>query len=87
MCPIHIILQLYMHAFIGDLQLTVMMCKKLSALTTEVQVCTIKVKLIRMWESINNKTYELMRLDMILMDEKVNLQYNFVLGCFYHLYI
>jgi hypothetical protein len=57
-----------------------MMCKKLSALTTKVQVCTLKVKLIRMWKSINNKTDELMSLDMILMDEKVNLQYNFVLG-------
>jgi hypothetical protein len=57
-----------------------MVCKKLSALTTEAQVCTIKVKLIRMWESINNKTDELMSLDMILMDEKVNLQPNFVLG-------
>jgi hypothetical protein len=57
-----------------------MVCKKLSALTTEVQVCTLKVKLIKMWKSINNKTDELMSLDMILMDEKVNLQYNFVLG-------
>jgi hypothetical protein len=57
-----------------------MVCKKLSALTTQAQVCTIKVKLIRMWEYINNKTDELMSLDMNLMDEKVNLQPNFVLG-------
>jgi hypothetical protein len=54
-----------------------MVYKKLSALTTEVQRCTIKVKLIRMWDSINNKTDELMSLDMILMDEKVNLYCNF----------
>jgi uncharacterized protein YoxC len=36
-----------------------MVRKKLSALTTGVQTCTIKVKVIRLWESINNKTDEL----------------------------
>jgi hypothetical protein len=48
-----------------------MVRKKLSALTTGVQTCTIKVKVIRLWESINNKTGELMSLDMIFIDEKV----------------
>jgi 5S rRNA maturation endonuclease (ribonuclease M5) len=48
-----------------------MIRKKLSALTTGVQTCTIKVKVIRLWESINNKTDELMSLDMIFIDEKV----------------
>jgi hypothetical protein len=48
-----------------------MVRKKLSALTTGVQTCTIKVKVIRLWESINNKTDELMSLDMIFIDEKV----------------
>jgi hypothetical protein len=66
-----------MHVFAGDLQITIMVYKKLSALTTEVQACTIKVKLIRMWDSINNKTDELMSLDMILMDEKVILYCSF----------
>jgi hypothetical protein len=28
---------------------------------------------MRLWESINNRTEELMSLDMILMDKKVNL--------------
>jgi hypothetical protein len=35
------------------------------------QTWNIKVKVIRLWESVNNKTEELMSLDMILMDEKV----------------
>jgi hypothetical protein len=48
-----------------------MVRKKLSALTTGVQTYTIKVKVIRLWESINNKTDELMSLDMIFIDEKV----------------
>jgi hypothetical protein len=56
-----------------------MVYKTLNALTTEVQSCIITVKVIRFWESINNKTAELMSLDMILMDEKVSLQYYFVL--------
>jgi hypothetical protein len=54
-----------------------MVYKKLSALTTEGQGCTIKVKLIRMWDSSNNKTDKLMSLDMILMDKNVNLYCNF----------
>ncbi|TVT97486.1 hypothetical protein EJB05_57267 [Eragrostis curvula] len=47
--------------------------KKLNELTTKVQSCSIKVKVIRLWDSINNKTEELMSLDMILMDEKENI--------------
>jgi hypothetical protein len=62
-----------------------MVYKKLSALTTEVQGCTIKAKLIRMWDSINNKSDKLMSLDMILMDENVNLYCNFGLWWFYHI--
>jgi hypothetical protein len=43
----------------------------LSDLLTKHQNWTVKVKVMRLWESINNKTRELMSLDMILMDEKV----------------
>ena len=50
-----------------------MVYKKLSDLTTKIQGWSIKVKVIRLWESINNKTEDLMSLDMILMDEKVKL--------------
>ncbi|TVU32647.1 hypothetical protein EJB05_24388 [Eragrostis curvula] len=49
---------------------------KLSELTTKGQSCSIKVKVIRLWDSINNKTEELMGLDMILMDEKMSLAYS-----------
>ena len=45
--------------------------KKLRQLTTTGQAWNIKVKIIRMWESINFSTDELMSLDMILMDEQV----------------
>ncbi|TVU04305.1 hypothetical protein EJB05_50121 [Eragrostis curvula] len=44
--------------------------KKLSELTPKGPPCTIKVKVIRLWDSINNRTDELMSLDMILLDEK-----------------
>jgi hypothetical protein len=43
----------------------------LSDLSTKQQTWTVKVKVMRLWESINNRTRELMSLDMILMDEKV----------------
>jgi hypothetical protein len=43
----------------------------LSDLSTKQQTCAVKVKVMRLWESINNRTGELMSLDMILMDEKV----------------
>jgi hypothetical protein len=45
----------------------------LSDLSTKQQTWCIKVKVMRLCESINNRTYELMSLDMVLMDEKVNL--------------
>jgi hypothetical protein len=45
----------------------------LSDLSTKQQSWCVKVKVMRLWESINNTTGELMSFDMILMDEKVNL--------------
>jgi hypothetical protein len=50
---------------------TIMSYKNLGDLNKKGQTWNIKVKVIRLWESINNKTEELMSLDMILMDEKV----------------
>ncbi|XP_062190232.1 replication protein A 70 kDa DNA-binding subunit B-like isoform X4 [Phragmites australis] len=44
--------------------------KKLNELTTKGESMTIKVKVIRIWDSINNATDELMSLDMILLDEQ-----------------
>jgi hypothetical protein len=43
----------------------------LSDLSTKQQTWTVKVKVMRLWKSINNRNGELMSLDMILMDEKV----------------
>jgi hypothetical protein len=48
----------------------------LSDLSTKQQINNVKVKVMRLWESINNKIEELMSLDIILMDEKVN--FNFI---------
>ena len=45
--------------------------KNISELTTSGQTCKIKVKVIRLWDSINPSTDELISIDMILMDEKV----------------
>jgi len=45
--------------------------QKLSDLTTKGQLWSIKVKVIRVWDSINNATDELISMDMILMDEQV----------------
>jgi hypothetical protein len=45
----------------------------LSDLSTKQQTWSVKVKVMRLWESFNNRTDELMSLDMVLMDEKVNL--------------
>ena len=45
--------------------------KKLTNLTTKGQTWSIKVKVIRVWNSINNATDELISMDMILMDEQV----------------
>ena len=55
--------------------------KKLSDLTTNGQTLSIKVKVIRVWDSINNATDELMSMDMILMDEHV-IFYQFIF-CLY----
>jgi hypothetical protein len=44
----------------------------LSDLNKNGQTWNIKVKATRLLESVNNKTEELMSLDMILMDEKVS---------------
>jgi hypothetical protein len=52
----------------------------LSDLSTKQQTCTVKVKVMRLWKSINNRTGELMSLDMILMDENVFLYY-FIQQC------
>jgi hypothetical protein len=46
--------------------------KNLSELTTGGQTWTIKVKVIRIWDSINPSTDELISIDMILMDEQVS---------------
>ena len=56
--------------------------KKLSDLTTEGQTWSIKIKVIRVWDSINNATDELISMDMILMDEHVNFFHQF-LFCLY----
>ena len=54
--------------------------KRIKQLTTNGQAGNIKVKVIRIWESINFATDELMSLDMILMDEQVHLsRYNFII--------
>ena len=58
--------------------------KKLSDLTTKGQTWSIKVKVIRVWDSINNATDELISMDMILMDEHVNFFINFFFVCIYY---
>jgi hypothetical protein len=45
----------------------------LSDLSTKQQIWSVKVRVMRLWETFNNRTDELMSLDMVLMDEKVNL--------------
>jgi len=45
--------------------------KKIRQLTIVGRSWNIKVRFIRIWESINFATDELMSLDMILMDEQV----------------
>lgn len=49
---------------------------KLSELTTRGQTWNIKAKVMRMWDSINPSTDELISIDMILMDEEVFYSYN-----------
>ena len=57
--------------------------KKLSDLTTKGQTWSIKVKVTRVWDSINNAADELISMDMILMDEHV-IFYQFLLFCIYY---
>ena len=45
--------------------------KKLRDLTTKEQTISIKLKVMRLWDSFNSATDELLSLDMILMDEQV----------------
>ena len=58
--------------------------KKLSDLTTKGQTWSIKVKVIRVWDSINNATDELISMDMILMDEQVIFFIKFFFVCIYY---
>ena len=43
----------------------------LSALTTKTESCTIKVKVLRLWDATNLSTNEHISTDMILSDKKV----------------
>ena len=52
--------------------------KKLSDLTTNGQTWSIKAKVIRVWDSINNAINELISMYMILMDEHVFLSISFL---------
>jgi hypothetical protein len=52
-------------------QLAIMNYRNLSDLNKNGQTWNIKVKVMRFWESVNNKTDQLLSFDMILMDEKV----------------
>jgi hypothetical protein len=45
--------------------------RNLSDLDKNGKTWNIKVKVMRLWESVNNKTDQLVSFDMILMDEKV----------------
>jgi hypothetical protein len=45
----------------------------LSDLSTKQETWSVKVKVMRLWESFNNIIDGLMSLDMVLMDEKVKL--------------
>lgn len=45
--------------------------KKISELTTKGQTWSIKAKILRMWDSVNFATDEIMSFDMLLMDEEV----------------
>jgi hypothetical protein len=52
-----------------------MMYKHLNDLNKNGHIWNIKEKVMRLCESVNNKTEELMSLDMILMDDKVSFFY------------
>jgi hypothetical protein len=61
----------------------------LSDLSTKQQSWRVKVKVMRLWESINNRIGELMSLYMIFMDERVNLfpifLHDSVIGIYFNL--
>jgi hypothetical protein len=57
--------------FVHSIGVSTMRYSLLSDLWTKQQTWSVKVKIMRLWGSINNRTNELMSLDMILMDEKV----------------
>ena len=56
-----------------SLALTDMSPTLLSALSTRNESCTIKVKVLRLWDSINLSTNEVISVDTILADKKVQL--------------
>ena len=45
----------------------------LSALSTRDESWTVKVKVLRIWDSLNLSTNEVITVDMILADKKVDL--------------
>ena len=57
--------------------------KKLSDLTTKGQTWSIKVKVNRVWDSINNAIGEVIRMNIILMDEYI-IFYQFFFVCIYY---
>jgi hypothetical protein len=57
--------------FVHSIGVSTMKYSLLSDLSTKQQTWSVKVKIMRLCESINNRTDELKSLDMILMDEKV----------------
>jgi hypothetical protein len=57
--------------FVHSIGVSTMRYSLLSDLWTKQQTWSVKVKIMRLWGSINNRTDELMSLDMILMDKKV----------------
>ena len=73
--PVHIVVhiiiineQIFSKPLEGN---NIMAYTNLSDLTTTGQASNIKVKVMRMWDSVNHMTDELMSIDMILMDEQV----------------
>jgi hypothetical protein len=58
-------------------QFTKMTYRNLSELNKNGQIWNIKVKVMKLWESVNNKTNQLVSFDMILIDEKVGF-YRFI---------
>jgi hypothetical protein len=57
--------------FVHSIGVSTMRYSLLSDLSIKQQTWSVKVKIMRLWESINIKTDELMSLDMILMDKNI----------------